>query len=67
MRVRAYLEGKAKGVAGGLLWEEIAVTFWDRILKEPETGCWLWQGDLEGGYATLRVGGKNRRVQRIRY
>ena len=47
------------------LWEEIADDFWDRILKEPEAGCWLWQGYLDGGYAKVRVGGKWHRVQRI--
>ena len=50
-----------------LLWDYLAPGFWERILNEPETGCWLWQGDLEGGYARIKVGGKWRRVQRLVY
>jgi hypothetical protein len=50
---------------GGHLWDYIAAGFWDRILKDSETMCWLWQGHLDHGYAKISVKGKWCRVQRI--
>src|SRR6516225_4767095 len=62
-RVARYLERRAKEIEGDLLWDYIASGFWDRIVKDPETACWLWQGHLNDGYAKISVGGKWRRVQ----
>jgi hypothetical protein len=66
MRVRAYLERKAKQVGDDLLWDHIALDFLALVLKEPETMCWLWQGALDhDGYAKISVNGKWHRVQRL--
>ena len=37
--------------------------FFDRVSPEPNSGCWLWTGNVTGGkyggYPTLMEGGKN--------
>lgn len=38
---------------------------WD---EDPETGCWNWQGPINGGgYATCSLHGKTRKVHRLIY
>lgn len=44
----------------------------DRIAKhsipEPNSGCWLWAGALDGkGYSLMYAQGKNRRAHRVSY
>lgn len=29
-----------------------------RIMPEPNTGCWLWSGNLSYGYAIFKIGGR---------
>ena len=34
--------------------------FWDHVNPEPNTGCWLWDGYLDGrGYGRLGKGGRS--------
>lgn len=38
-------------------------TFWDRVIPEPNSGCWLWLGTLDkGGYASTHPRIHGRRV-----
>lgn len=40
--------------------------FFDRVLPEPNSGCWLWDGDLSaGGYGRIMVKGKRLRAHRF--
>lgn len=33
--------------------------FWEKVSHEPNSGCWLWTGSLDGhGYGQMRVSGK---------
>lgn len=42
--------------------------FQSRIIIEPSSGCWLWQGALNSdGYGTLRVSGRRMRAHRFAY
>lgn len=40
---------------------------WDRIVKDPETGCWLWQAGTSKGYAKFTYQGTSYRVHRWVY
>jgi len=40
--------------------------FWDKIVTEPNSGCWLWIGATTSrGYGHIRFGYKLQRVHRI--
>lgn len=42
--------------------------FWDKVVPEPNTGCWLWTGALDGhGYGQLRVDGRAHLAHRLAY
>jgi hypothetical protein len=42
--------------------------FMDRVLPEPNSGCWLWTGALaKGGYAKFSSGADKRRAARVSY
>lgn len=42
------------------------VRFFDRIMPEPNSGCWLWTGELHHtGYGILRYGRKSRRATHV--
>lgn len=42
--------------------------FWDKVVPESETGCWLWVGyTMPGGYGQCRYEGKAALVHRITY
>ena len=32
--------------------------FWDKVIPEPNSGCWLWTGALSGGYGRIGVGSR---------
>ena len=40
---------------------------WPLVSKGDPSGCWLWMGYKVGGYGSIRVGGRNRRVHRLVY
>jgi len=41
----------------------------DKVSPEPNTGCWLWTGAMDGGdgYARIVVGGKQMSAHRVSY
>lgn len=40
----------------------LAERFWDKVLPEPNSGCWLWTGSLgSGGYGQIGAGGHDGR------
>lgn len=40
---------------------DVEAEFWSRAIPEPNTGCWLWLGDVNtGGYGVARFGLKDR-------
>jgi hypothetical protein len=40
-------------------WVELPKIDWDKIMPEPNSGCWLWIGACNGdGYATIHCKGK---------
>lgn len=43
--------------------------FWDRVLPEPNSGCWLWEGYIndESGYGRLIIDGKKFLAHRYSY
>lgn len=45
-------------------------SFWDRVVPEPNTGCWIWTGGGKGnGYGVARspATGKARSAHRVAY
>ena len=41
-------------------------SFEERYIPEPNSGCWLWLGDLDsGGYGRLKIKGKTYRAHRF--
>ena len=32
--------------------------FWDKVIPEPNSGCWLWLGALSGGYGRIGIGSR---------
>ena len=48
---------------------EIAARIMERILPEPNCGCWLWTGDKSGkmGYGRLMYQGRTRAAHRVAY
>jgi hypothetical protein len=50
--------------------QPIAVTFWNHISPEPNTGCWLWDGPVGGqpprwGYGKMKHGGITMSAHRV--
>lgn len=44
----------------------IAIPWQDRVIPEPNSGCWLWDGaQASGGYGKVTRGGKQFRVTRL--
>ena len=41
--------------------------FWSRVMPEPNSGCWLWNGEAPDGRGRLRVNGRNVRAYRFAY
>jgi len=40
--------------------------FWEKVMPEPNSGCWIWLDSLiQRGYGQLRVNGKGLRAHRI--
>lgn len=40
----------------------------ERVVRVPETGCWIWTGELNrNGYGRLSVGGTRRMAHRLSY
>ena len=34
--------------------------FFDRVIPEPNSGCWLWEGSqIRGGYGVISLGGRD--------
>lgn len=48
--------------------EDVKAKITNRVLVNPETGCWLWQGSIDKqGYGWVSVDGKVRRAHRAAY
>lgn len=42
--------------------------FWDKVMPEPNTGCWLWiAGRSKSGYGTFKFGKRTQRAHRVSY
>lgn len=42
--------------------------FWDKVIPEPNSGCWLWLGALGwNGYGRFGIEGNNRLAHRVAY
>jgi hypothetical protein len=39
--------------------------FWDKVLPEPNSGCWLWVGSTSSDYGQLRIGAGGRNKGRL--
>ena len=39
--------------------------FWAKVVKEPNSGCWLWTGASSHGYGSLRFRGHGCRAHRV--
>jgi len=47
---------------------DIKTRFMNKVMPEPNSGCWLWYGALKrGGYSTFLVDGKPTRGHRVSY
>lgn len=50
-----------------LKYNQIAA-FWDKVMPEPNTGCWIWIGALnKGGYGSFTVDSKPWKAHRYSY
>ncbi len=47
--------------------DRIPARFWANVIPEPNSGCWLWLGSLNGGYGQIIRDGKNIRAHRWTY
>lgn len=42
--------------------------FWNKVMPEPNSGCWLWIGSTEGGgYGNVRFNGPTRKAHRVSF
>jgi len=42
--------------------------FYEKVMPEPNTGCWLWSGSLNNrGYARIHVDKKNKLASRVSF
>lgn len=42
--------------------------FWDKLIPEPNSGCWLWFGATHsGGYGVMTIDRRQRYVHRLAY
>ncbi len=42
--------------------------FWDKVMKDPNSGCWLWTGSLGGhGYGQIAKDGRPQTTHRVSY
>lgn len=42
--------------------------FWDKVVPEPNTGCWLWTASVHNfGYGKFRINGRSLRAHRLTY
>lgn len=45
---------------------EVVAAFMDKILPEPNSGCWLWTGSTNsGGYGNFWLAGKSQKAHRV--
>lgn len=46
----------------------IPVRFWDKVHVEPNSGCWIWRGAVDGcGYGRFGFASKNRHAHIVSY
>ena len=46
----------------------VASWFWTRVEPEPNSGCWLWIGDLSpNNYGRVEIGTRSRRAHLVAY
>lgn len=45
----------------------MTIAILENYVPEPNTGCWLWLRGISGGYPSVKIGGKSRRVSRLVY
>lgn len=41
--------------------------FMAKVIPVPESGCWIWEGSLCGGYGSVCINGKAYRAHRVSY
>lgn len=41
--------------------------FWDKVMPEPNSGCWFWMGAVRRRYGTLSVSGRMEAAHRVSY
>ncbi len=46
---------------------EVLARFEKRVIPEPNSGCWLWDGALSCGYGSIRVERKSLLAHRLSY
>ncbi len=48
--------------------ERLPIAFWERVLVEDATGCWLWCGNrYSNGYGRMSLDGRERLIHRLAY
>ena len=53
---------------GRKMTKTILERFWDKVMPEPNSGCWLWTGAIDAtGYSHIHVGKRTERAHRISY
>ena len=45
--------------------EGVAAYIWDRVMPEPNSGCWLWIGPMGPVYGRVRYGSISEQVHRV--
>ena len=41
--------------------------FWSQVIKDPVSGCWIWQGHLQKGYGRVSYQGRGWFAHRLSY
>jgi hypothetical protein len=63
-----YLRFRPSEVVPVVRYATINESFWERVLPEPNSGCWLWNGSYNGrGYGALSWEGKSQYAHRFSY
>lgn len=52
---------------GGMLTIQQAENFFNKVEKDPETGCWVWTAFIHKGYGRIRFGDAMRYAHRVSY
>lgn len=58
---------KCAGLASHSLTNDLGKNLEILSIQDPNSGCWLWLGDIRGGYGRMRVDGKLVSAHRASY